>query len=313
LAPDGYEFTPISGQQEMNNNFTNRMPKGDLYCGLTIGFWKENIDKYLCSGTKGRQVCDDFFNSTNVTSEEICGSPDLCDCDEQTFEGCEQWQCIWEKIGDYNARDACEKAEAQMIGMKLTNEFFQGDFIDFNVTITTDVYPMTCKEDGTVVDCTGTCTLQEDFTCSCEEGYSCSIDECANILWDACVEGEEGSDGCSVQRLWDEAVASYPGDCEVAQEIADCVNNYKEGCCDYSYGKSEYFGEICPESDGYEPGECCYPLAYCVQGSSNFLGSTCDCDYCPKGCTIAPWKGVPVVFSTDPTFLDTARKVIRGK
>jgi hypothetical protein len=268
-APFGYTFEPTSGQEELDNNFTNMKPPQNLYCGLTIGFWKENIDKYLCNWTNGRQVCSEFF--TEQTANEICTAYELCGCDLES-ENCDKWDCIWQKLGNYNASDDCEKAEAQMIGMELTNEFFDGDFSDFNVVISTAYYPMTCKEGSVYVDCTGNCTLHEDFTCSCDSGYSCSIDECANTLWDACSPGEFGSDTCLVQTLWSFIVDEYAaGNCSVAQEIADCVNNYKEGCCDYSYGTDEYFRSQCEDS---EP-DCCPALGVCDGVYKPFTSSGC--------------------------------------
>ena len=31
------------------------------WCGLTIGYWANNVKKYDADSTKGRQVCDAFF------------------------------------------------------------------------------------------------------------------------------------------------------------------------------------------------------------------------------------------------------------
>jgi hypothetical protein len=223
---------------------------------VPIGFWKENIDKYLCNWTNGRQVCSEFFDLTDTGDvcyindlEGIETDDEICPCEGSE---CEDWQCMWETIGNYTASDACEKADAQMAGMHLTSMFFADGF-DF--VIDTSTYP--------VLGCTPVNAVEG---CQCGEDI-CYYDECKDLFEEVC-----GDTICDVGDLWDLIVDEYQaGNCSVAQEIADCVNNYKEGCCDYSYGTDEYFRSQCEDS---EP-DCCPALSVCDGVYKPFSSSGC--------------------------------------
>ena len=49
----------------------------------------------------------------------------VCDC---CGTGCDGWECIYDKLANYDASDPQEKAVAQMIGMYLTSELWADGF-----------------------------------------------------------------------------------------------------------------------------------------------------------------------------------------
>jgi hypothetical protein len=245
------------------NNFTNFMPK-NLYCGLTIGFWKENIDKYLCTWTDGRQVCDGFFASVSPSS--VCdvpgdGANQLCNCGSE--KSCANWSCIYDRLNQKSG--AIDNAKAQITGILLTSKFYEGEF---GFTIDLTQYKHCTDGDGDGCECTPNYATAK---CPCTDTIndSCTIDGCSKTLFLAC--GEKTT--CSVEDVWEYIVEQFQaGNYSIAGSTADCVNNYKFGCCDESYSKPDYFAD-----------DQCYDLNYCGNDDNpQFSGSNCDCAFCHK-------------------------------
>ncbi|MDI6876142.1 MAG: hypothetical protein QMC96_05150 [Methanomicrobiales archaeon] len=178
----------------------NNTPK-NLWCGLTIGFWKNNIYKYL-NGENGRQVCDEFFET--VKPADVCSAVRGCTCSGET--DCDNWTCIYDRIANYNARSAREKAEAQMLALFLTSLYYEEGF-------------------GFVIDINRYEPIDYD-------SYGEPIfEECYYTLEDAIDEAKSNS----LTDLWGYVQDLYDaGEFGKAYEVADCLNNYKFGCCQNS-------------------------------------------------------------------------------
>lgn len=188
--------------------FGNYYPRNE-WCGYTIGFWKNNIYKYNEEWTNGRQVPDWFFEGIDPCA--VCMDVDPAFC-----SGCCGWEHVYGLIADYDASDAQEKAVAQMLAMKLTELYVEGDF--GNYVIDYNRYKW--------YDCDACGWVYED---------------CYWVLKDAskCI----GGNPMNVGDLWELIEDLYcDKDYSAAQELADCINNYKWGCEDY---------------DGYDNGVIC--------------------------------------------------------
>ena len=169
------------------------------WCGLTIGFWKNNIGKYLADKQNGRQVTDDFFEIEYPTPP----------CDGIDAD-CTTWGAVYDRLANFNASVAQEKAIAQMIAMKLTSAF---------------------SEDG--------------FGYSIDYSRYPSGTECSNILMNASDDYLQGENPMNVGDLWTYVMDLYgTGNFSEAQKIADCINNYKWGCEDYD-DNGLYCGDSC--------------------------------------------------------------------
>jgi hypothetical protein len=176
----------------------------NLYCGYTIGFWKENIDKYLCSwGESGRQVCDDFFESVSPQND-VCQyvAPELCSCG--AGESCASWSCLYDRFT--NKSGGCDNAKAQMAGILLTSQYYEGDLSSFMIDVNV------CKE------------TSGDGICDCYND-TCVSPTCKSLLTKAC----GGSSSCSVDVIWSYILSEYQKpNCGSAGAIADCVNSYED-------------------------------------------------------------------------------------
>jgi|GEM_PF-2223338 len=158
---------------------------GEEWCGLTIGFWKNNVGKFIGNKKNGRQVSDKFFN----------------DIDEKTFfddiYDCGSWDDVYKRLAKFDASSAEEKAIAQMFAMKLTSAYSEGGVVYF---VDYSRYPYDS-------DCYEILTAASDYL---------------------------GANPMYVQDLWSYVMDLYDdGDYSEAQELADCINNYKWGCEDY--------------------------------------------------------------------------------
>jgi len=197
---DGAAVTVVAGDEcpectataIITNTYVNE------WCGYTIGFWKNNIDKYLDEKAKGRQVPDEFFEE--VDPEVICGDVD-------PSLTCDEWEEVYELIANYDPTSAQEKAIAQMLAMRLSGEYNEEGFsysIDYTRYMWYDEVEM-------------------------EWVY----EDCYYVLeW---ASEEIGANPMDVGDLWELVQALYDDDDESfnqAQELADCINNYKWGCVD---------------------------------------------------------------------------------
>ena len=158
---------------------------GEEWCGLTIGFWKNNVGKFNDHKKNGRQVSDEFFNGIDVETF----FDDIYDC--------ESWGDVYERLAKFDASSAEEKAIAQMFAMKLTSAYSEDGvayFVDYSR------YPYDS--------------------------------ECYEIL--AAASDNLGANPMYIQDLWVYVMDLYEDGCySEAQELADCINNYKWGCEDY--------------------------------------------------------------------------------
>ena len=164
------------------------------WCGLTIGYWKNNIKKYQ-TNAKGRQVCDAFF--TEVSPSEVCQAVTPGEC-----TSCTNWQCIYNRLDKPGGLQ--KNTIAQMTGTFLTGQA-EGEFGDF------------------VIDT----SLYEPISCTVPSNpATCVYPACKVILEDAC----EGTT-CDVGKLWVAIADAYAdGDLSTAHSIAGCVNEFNDAC-----------------------------------------------------------------------------------
>ena len=171
-------------------NFYVECPKTE-WCGLTQGFWKENIDKYRSGWSNGRQVCDEFFETVNpgAVCDAITTVNAQCDCSGAS--NCTTWGCLYEK---FNMKDTPrDRALLQMIAMDLT--------MQYHVPGSGDFY----------IDCSKSCGSQLGDLCD-GSGFVSIEDVWARIV-DYYTPG-----------------GTY-NDVFKAQALADCINNYNDGKC----------------------------------------------------------------------------------
>jgi hypothetical protein len=210
----GYTFVGFSGDCDSNGDttvalgetkqctLTNDDEPQNIWCGLTIGYWKNNVGKYL-NDANGRQVCDEFFD---VDPYDVCEAVTPGEC-----ASCTTWDCIYDRLAATNGVE--NNAIAQMTGMVLTG-MAEGDFGDF--VINTNLYPPLfepCTDDPALV------TLELPL---------CEYPECKEILEAWC-----GGSFCNVGDLWDDITAAMeevPADMATAQELAACVNEFNDAC-----------------------------------------------------------------------------------
>jgi hypothetical protein len=171
------------------NNFYNE--RGEPWCGLTQGFWKNNIDKYVSGWTNGRQVCDEFFEAENpgLVCDAITSNDALCGC--AGASDCTSWGCLLNKFNDKSPQG---KAVLQMLAMELT--------------MTYHVPP-----EGS------------DFYIDCSQA------PCASELGDLCSEGGTVSIQDVWDRIVDYNTPGGLYDVAKAASLADCMNNYNDGMC----------------------------------------------------------------------------------
>ena len=142
------------------------------WCGLTIGYWANNVKKYNAETTKGRQVCDAFF--TDVTPSEVCEAVTPGQC-----SSCTTWTYIYNRLAKPGGLE--KNTIAQMTGMYLTGQA-EGEFGDF--VINTDLYePLNAP-----------CTDEPDSI----DPPTCVYPACKAKLEEAC-----GGTICDVGELWD--------------------------------------------------------------------------------------------------------------
>jgi len=209
----GYTFEGYSGDCDSNGDTTvalgesktctltnNDIPQNN-WCGLTIGYWKNNVGKYL-NDAKGRQVCDEFFSG--VDPVDVCEAVTPGEC-----ASCDDWQCIYDRLAATNGVE--NNAIAQMTGAYLTGlaEGEMGDFV-----INTNLYPPMyepCTDDP----------IEVTF-----ELPLCEYPECKEILEEWC-----GGNICNVGDLWDDITESFAtDDLETAHELAGCINEFNDAC-----------------------------------------------------------------------------------
>ncbi len=226
-GPYGYEITLVSDQTDDDNNFGNYQPPQDLYCGLTMGFWKNNVNKYLDGWDKGRQVCDEFFE--DVDPADLCVEVG-CDCPSKTNETyndnlCEAWDCIYNEFDSYPDSNE-QKAIAQRLAMALTMEYngtnWVVDYTDFECQT---IGPCDCEV------CPEQSYCYETLSDACE----------ANPLWDCT--------NITITDLWEylDELVNVENDNTTAYQLADCINNYKFGC--YEGGPYYYCNPPCDGTD----------------------------------------------------------------
>jgi hypothetical protein len=225
----------------------------DKWCGLTIGFWMNNVGKYL-EGANGRQVCDNFFMT--VHPSEVTGGE--CGYDAT----CNNWSCVRDILwleGDYGEKEDKEqyKALRQIVAMNLTMALYgygDGGMADFIIDAT-DFDPIPGCED--------------------EYGY----EYCVDSIREAC----GGSDTCPITEAWQYVLELYnPDDWDDAYTIADCINNYKFGCND----EASY---ECSPQCYYSPPDCENCTCDIDFGDENLddliPDAICDMDSSYDGCT----------------------------
>ena len=171
------------------------------WCGLTIGYWKNNIKKYQ-NDAGGRQVCDAYFEGPDlVDPSEVCFAvtPSDSSC---TLCG---WQCIYDRL-DKPGR-LPKNTIAQMTGAFLTEQA-EGEFGDF--VIDTSLYkPLYCTDTIEPIDLT-----------------TCVYPACKAKLEAAC-----GGSTCDVGVIWEKIAYAYAhGDLSTAQSLAGCINEFNDEC-----------------------------------------------------------------------------------
>jgi spore coat protein A len=189
--PRWVNVTPLSQTVDVNTSESTQVTfvNEREWCGMGIGYWKTNIDKYLCNAS-GRQVCDQYFEG--VDTAEVCAInlESLCDC---TGSDCPNWNCIWEKVGDFQQNNATSKAVAQMVALQLTNESYEQGY---DLWVDSSRYPDECQE-----------LLYQ----ACNDQQTCS----AGTVWNAIVSAYEIGNKRSLTS---------------AQKTAECMNKYTFGC-----------------------------------------------------------------------------------
>ena len=134
------------------------------WCGLTIGYWKNNVNKYVTGKTNGRQVCDEFFEITPPGFS--CGStPD-----------CTGWSCI------NSAFQAKDQTQSQMMALLLTTQYHvipegDGQFVINCSEIPCSASLEACKD--------STYPLMEEVLADLKANPSASIADCLNNYNDA--------------------------------------------------------------------------------------------------------------------------------
>jgi hypothetical protein len=164
---------------------------GTEWCGLTQGFWKNNIDKYVGGWTKGRQVCDQFFVNENpgAVCDAITTNDALCGCEGAS--DCTSWTCLLTKFNDKSPQG---KAHLQMIAMDLTMQYHEAP-------------------------------QGSDFYIDCSQA------PCAAGLGDLCSGGGTVSIQDVWARIVDYNTPGGLYDVSKAATLADCMNNYNDGKC----------------------------------------------------------------------------------
>ncbi len=209
----------------------------DKWCGLTIGFWQNNVGKYL-DGANGRQVCDEFFET--VSPADVTGG--VCGSDPT----CYNWSCVYHILAldteEWKPQDSDDKALRQIVALNLTIELYGGEGSASGFIL--DASDFECKD--LIPDCEG-------------DEYCPEHTDCADSIREAC-----GADSCYVTTAWQYVLGLYDAGDEYgkAYEIADCINNYKFGCY---------------EDVSYECTAGCYPAEPCTDQCDPIDCDSCSC------------------------------------
>jgi len=140
----GYTFIGFSGDCDSEGNTTvalgesktctltnDDIQQGTEWCGLTQGFWKNNILKYKNSEL-GRQVCDQFFE--NVTPGEVCNVDEgkgYCSCVDAN--DCAGWACVYDVFSSTKPKD---QQAIQMMAFYMTQQYHISNDGNFYINCT---------------------------------------------------------------------------------------------------------------------------------------------------------------------------------